>query len=137
MTNKTKGILCRVGSGLLGAGVPLAATVSQFDFFVQRSDTTISAIGIIALIIGAVSFKGAVIKFFKTPTALKLWLVFFVLAVLVEPIIYQVKIIAIFGLAAQGVCIPIDLLGNKHYPVNPTVQDLAKQIAEANNGEKQ
>lgn len=136
MKNKTKSMLCRVGSGVIGAGLPIAVLCTQFDFFVQRSETTVSAIGIIAVIIGAVSFKDALIKFFKTPTALKLWLVVFVFAVLIEPIIYQFKIVALFGLAGQGISIPLDLLSKKFDPPKTNLEDLAGQVAEAMKNEK-
>lgn len=136
MSNKTKSILCKVGSGVVGAGLPIAVLCTQFDFFIQRSETTVSAIGIIALIIGAVSFKDALLKFFKTPTALKLWLIVFVFAVLVEPIIYQMKVVAMFGLAAQGICIPIDILAKKYDPKSPDLKNLAEQLAEAMKHEK-
>lgn len=114
MQPKTKAVLCRASSGLIGAGVPIAVLLCQYDFIVQRADTTISAVGVIALIVGAVSFKDTILKFIKSPNALKVWAILFVLAILVSNIIEQVIVVSLFGLIAQGACVPLNILDKKY-----------------------
>lgn len=112
--NRVKAWACRISSGVLAAGTPIAVILLSPEMYFFKPESSMSAIALMAVILGAVSLKNTILKFFKTPSALKIWAVLFVLLYICQPIIHNLLVLSAFALAAQGVCVPLNMLDKKY-----------------------
>ena len=96
--NTYKGI-----STALTFGTPIITLLSCGDFFVKRSETTISATGIFVVLLVLLFAKDKLVEYFKAPSALILSSVMLVLILLIEHIIAPMKIVCIATMVASGI----------------------------------
>lgn len=90
-------------STALTIGTPIATLASCGEFFVHRSDTTISAAGVFLFLIVAMLFKDKIAEKWKTPCAFVLSLSIFVLLVMVENIMLPIKYVCLATMIATGI----------------------------------
>ena len=96
--NTFKGI-----STLLTIGTPIITLACCGDFFVQRSETAISAAGVFAILIALLFAKDKIAEKIKTPSAFILSAAVLVIIVVVENIILPMKYVCIATMIASGV----------------------------------
>lgn len=96
--NTFKGI-----STLLTIGTPIITLACCGDFFVQRSETAISAAGVFAILIALLFAKDKLAEKIKTPSAFIISAAVLVIIVVVENIILPMKYVCIATMIASGV----------------------------------
>lgn len=89
-------------STALTIGTPIVTLACCGDFFVHRSDTSISAAGMFALFIVVLLFKDKFAENFKMPSAFILSSVMFILLLMVEKIMLPMKYVCIATMIATG-----------------------------------
>ena len=90
-------------STLLTIGTPIVTLSCCGDFFIHRTDTSISAAGMFVLILLIGLFKDKLAENFKMPSAFILSTVCLVLVCLVENIMIPIKYVCIATMIATGV----------------------------------
>lgn len=90
-------------STVLSVGTPIVTMACCGDFFIHRSDTAISAAGVFAILIASLFFKDKIAENFKSPSALVVSIVVFILTLLVENLTYPIKAVCIATIAACGI----------------------------------
>lgn len=96
--NTFKGI-----STLLTIGTPIITLACCGDFFVQRSETAISAAGVFAILIALLFAKDKLAEKIKSPSAFIISAAVLVIIVVVENIILPMKYVCIATMIASGV----------------------------------
>lgn len=96
--NTFKGI-----STLLTIGTPIITLACCGDFFVQRSETAISAAGVFAILIALLFAKDKLAEKIKTPSAFIISAAVLVIIVVVENILLPMKYVCIATMIASGV----------------------------------
>lgn len=94
---------CKGVSTALTIGTPIVTLACCGNFFIHRSDTSISAAGMFALFIVILLFKDKFAENFKMPSAFILSSVMFILLLMVEKIILPIKYVCITTMIATGV----------------------------------
>jgi hypothetical protein len=108
MKNATKGKILKWLAIGIDVGVPLAATLSQFPLWVDRSTaSTISGLSLVLIAFACIPFYRQIREYFKSPSAPVLWTVLFLLFTVLENISSEIKVICFFGAIANyiGSCI--------------------------------
>lgn len=103
MKNVAKYNTFKAISTVLTIGTPAITLLCCGDFFVHRSDTAMSAAGILALILSLFFAKDKLAENFKMPAPAIICLILLVLVIMIENIMYPVKIVLIATLCATGV----------------------------------
>lgn len=103
MTDVAKYNTCKGVSTGLTFGAPLITAACMGDFFKQQPSTAISGAAVFAILLAALLAKDKVAEKFKAPSALIVAIVAFVFCVIVESILYPVKVIAFVTIIACGV----------------------------------
>lgn len=103
MGNVAKYNICKGVSTALTLGTPAVTLLCCGDFFVHRSDTAMSAAGMLVLILSLFFAKDKLAENFKVPAPAVLCAALLVLVVMIENIIFPVKIVLIATLCATGV----------------------------------
>lgn len=102
MKNATKGTIIKASALVLDVAAPLAATCSQFPFWVEKSSAaTVSGLFIVFAILSAIPFIKQIKDYFKSPSAWSLWLVLAAVTLAVRHVIEQMTLIALVGAAAN------------------------------------
>ena len=96
--NTFKGI-----STLLTIGTPIITLACCGDFFVQRSETAISAAGVFAILIALLFAKDKLAEKLKSPSAFIVSAAVLVIIVVVENILLPMKYVCIATMIASGV----------------------------------
>ena len=96
--NTFKGI-----STLLTIGTPIITLACCGDFFVQRSETAISAAGVFAILIALLFAKDKLAEKIKSPSAFIISAAVLVIIVVVENILLPMKYVCIATMIASGV----------------------------------
>lgn len=96
--NTFKGI-----STALTVGTPIATLFACGDMFVHRSETAISAAGIVGIIILMCIFKDKIAEKWKVPSAFVLSAAIFILTLLLEHIVIPVRYVCLTTMIATGV----------------------------------
>lgn len=96
--NTFKGI-----STLLTIGTPIITLACCGDFFVQRSETAISAAGVFAILIALLFAKDKLAEKIKSPSAFIVSAAVLVIIVVVENILLPMKYVCIATMIASGV----------------------------------
>ena len=89
-------------STVLTVGTPIATLLCCGDMFVHRSDTAISVAGIFAAIIMLLIFKDKIAENWKMPSALVTSIVILVFTLLIEKILFPIKLVCITTIAATS-----------------------------------
>ena len=98
MTNRTKGNIIKAGAVLLDVTVPLAATLTQFPIWVEKSsEATISGLFLVFALLSCIPFIKQIKEFFKSPSVWVLWVVLLVLFVCLRNIIDEMVVVCFFG----------------------------------------
>jgi predicted MFS family arabinose efflux permease len=125
MTSATKGkILCGLALAI-DVGVPLAATLSQFHVWVDRSADAavagvfLSGLSIALILVCFIPAFRQIKEYLKSPSAPFLWTVLFVLFAILESIASEIKIICFFGMLAN-------LLGASLYKIGKNMEEKEK-----------
>ena len=96
--NTFKGI-----STLLTIGTPIITLACCGDFFVQRSETAISAAGVFAILIALLFAKDKLAEKIKSPSAFIISAAVLIIIVVVENILLPMKYVCIATMIASGV----------------------------------
>lgn len=103
MTKVAKYNLYKGISTALTFGTPLITTLCLGSFFKKQPSTAISGTAIFAILLSLLFMKDKIAEKFKSPTALIVAILAFVFCVVVEAIIYPVKVISLMTIIACGV----------------------------------
>ena len=98
MKNSAKGRLLK-GIGLtVDVAAPLAATVSQFPLWIERSSSaTVSGLFLLFAFLSCIPFWRQIKAFMKSPSAPLLWSVLFVLFLALRNIVDEMLIVCLVG----------------------------------------
>lgn len=110
MTDVAKYNACKGVSTGLTFGAPLITAACLGDFFKQQPSTAISGAALFAVLLSVLLAKDKIAEKFKAPSALIIAVAAFAFCVVVESILYPVKVISFVTIIACG----IDELTFKH-----------------------
>ncbi len=103
MKNTTKGKICKISAVAIDVAAPLAATLSQFPIWVDKSSTaTISGLFLVFAFLSAIPFMKQIKAYLKSPSAWSMWCIFLVLFVALRNIIDQMLVVCLVGLIANA-----------------------------------
>lgn len=98
MTNRTKGTILKASAITLDVGGPLAATLSQFPIWVDRSSSaTVSGLFLILAFLSALPFWRQIKAWIKSPSVPVLWLVLTIFFVALRNIVDEMLIVCVVG----------------------------------------
>lgn len=103
MSNISKYNIYKGVSSVATFGTPIVTLACCGDFLRHRSETTISAAGLLVLILVLFFVKDKIFDNFKTPPAVVLSFLLFIFIVLIEHIILPMKIVCIATMIVSGV----------------------------------
>lgn len=103
MTNIAKYNTYKGISTGLTFGTPIIAAACLGDFFVQSPEAAMSGTAVFAVLLAALFAKDKVAERFKAPSALIVALIVFIFCVVVENILFPLKIVSAVTMAACGV----------------------------------
>ena len=103
MKNTTKGKICKITALTVDVAAPLAATISQFPIWVDKSSAaTISGLFLVFAFLSAIPFMKQIKAYLKSPSAWSMWCIILVLFVALRNIIDQMLIVCLVGLIANA-----------------------------------
>lgn len=104
MKNITKGKIIKCTAIGVDVVAPLAATLSQFPIWVEKSSAaTVSGLFLVFAFLSVVPFMKQLRQWLKSPSVFVLWCVFLVLFVVLRNIIDQMLIICLVGAVGNGI----------------------------------
>lgn len=104
MTNATKGKTIKGAALMIDVTAPLAATISQFPIWVEKSSSaTISGLFLVFALLSIIPFINRIKKWMQSPSVPVLWAVFFAIVTLLRNIIDQMWIICAVGVISNCV----------------------------------
>ena len=113
MTNKTKGRILKVIALTIDVSVPLAATLSQFPLWVEKSpEATMSGLFILFAFLSCLPFIKQIKDYFRSPSIWVVWVVLLVLFICLRSIIDQMVVVCFFGAVSNVIGAGIYKLGN-------------------------
>lgn len=102
MRNVTKGKVIKTSALVLDVAAPLAATLSQFPFWVQKSSAaTVSGCFVVFALLSAIPLIRVFKEYLKSPAAWLIWTFLTVFVLALRVIIDQMAIICVVGLVAN------------------------------------
>ncbi len=97
-----KPVLLRIGAVILQIGLPFLPLIIKHDFIVFKdAQTVLSGFSVLILIVSSPILAKTLQGRTMTPTVTKLWVAVLAVCLLLEPLIYQLKIIAALGAAGN------------------------------------
>lgn len=115
MKRTTKGKIFKISAIVLDVGAPLAATVSQFPVWVDRSaGATVSGLFVLFAFLSAIPFFKQIKAYFKSPSAWLMWCIIFVALIALRAIIDEILVICAIGALANIVGAGLYKLGDKY-----------------------
>lgn len=93
MTFVAKYNLYKAVSTVLTVGTPIISLASCSQLFIHRSDTSISAAGVFALLFAVLFFKDKLLENLKMPSPFVISVVGLIFIVMIESILYPIKIV--------------------------------------------
>lgn len=93
MTFVAKYNLYKAVSTVLTVGTPIISLASCSQLFIHRSETSISAAGVFALLFAVLFFKDKLLENLKMPSPFVISVVGLVIIMMIESIIYPIKIV--------------------------------------------
>ncbi len=98
MKNSTKGKIIKATALVIDVAAPLAATISQFPVWVDKSAAaTMSGLFVCFALLSIVPFLKQIKMWLASPSAWSMWCVFTVIFLVLRNIIDQMTIIAVIG----------------------------------------
>jgi hypothetical protein len=114
MKNSVKGNIFKIVAILIDVGAPLAATLTQFPVWVERSsEATFSGVFLLLSFLSCLPFIKAIKAFFKSPSVWVMWLIFFVGLYVLNSIINEMIIVCFVGLVANCIGAILYKVGRK------------------------
>lgn len=102
MRRTTKGKILKISALVLDVGTPLAATMTQFPMWINRSaGATVSGTFVLFALLSAIPFFKQIKAFFKSPSVWVMWIIMFVVLVVLREIIDEMVIICFAGALAN------------------------------------
>lgn len=130
MKNTTKSKICKITAIGVDVAAPLAATISQFPIWVDKSSSaTISGLFLVFAFLSSIPFMKQIKAYLKSPSAWSMWCIFLVLFIALRNIIDQMVIIALVGLLSNACGEGIYKLG-EHYGGLPDSETDENQTTE-------
>lgn len=122
LTPGQKHWLSLIGAYLASVGVPIMTCVFVFPTqIVEETRMTVGASLIITAIISVSVFRNKLKKLFENYTVIMAWGVIFLLAMLLDQFVYEMKIISLVGLGANVAATPL-------FKISETNGEIAKAI---------
>lgn len=113
MKNVTKGKVLKVTAIVVDVAAPFGATLSQFPVWVEKSsEATVSGLFLVCAFLSCIPFLRQINEYMKSPAAVVMWAVFFVLFAALRNIIDQMVIVCFIGLLANGIGAILYKVGN-------------------------
>lgn len=103
MENVAKYNMFKAISTIATIGTPIVTLALSSDFFVHRSDTSISAAGVFAILIAALFAKDKLAENFKIPSPFVTCAITLVIVLMIESIITPIKIVCVATLISTGI----------------------------------
>lgn len=117
MKRTTKGKIFKISALVLDVGAPLAATVSQFPVWVDRSaGATVSGLFVLFALLSAIPFFKQIKTYFKSPSVWVMWCIILVALVALRAIIDEMIVICLIGAAANVIGAGLYKLGDHFDP---------------------
>lgn len=117
MKRTTKGKIFKISALVLDVGAPLAATVSQFPVWVDRSaGATVSGLFVLFALLSAIPFFKQIKAYFKSPSVWVMWCIIFVALIALRAIIDEMLVICAIGALANVIGAGLYKLGDKYDP---------------------
>lgn len=117
MKRTTKGKIFKISALVLDVGAPLAATVSQFPVWVDRSaGATVSGLFVLFALLSAIPFFKQIKAYFKSPSVWVMWCIILVALVALRAIIDEMIVICLIGAAANVIGAGLYKLGDHFDP---------------------
>lgn len=117
MQRTTKGKICKISALVLDVGAPLAATISQFPVWVDRSaEVTISGLFVLFAFLSLIPFFKQIKAYFKSPSAWVMWCIILVALIALRAIIDEIIVICIIGALANVIGAGLYKLGDHFDP---------------------
>lgn len=124
MKNTTKSKICKITAIGVDVAAPLAATISQFPIWVDKSSSaTISGLFLVFAFLSSIPFMKQIKAYLKSPSAWSMWCIFLVLFIALRNIIDQMVIIALVGLLSNACGEGIYKLGEHYGNLSDTETD--------------
>lgn len=112
MLHRSKGRIIKAFALTIDVGVPLAATISQFPIWIERSsDSTVSGLFVLFTLLSFIPFWRQLKSLFHSPSAPMLWTLLFVVFLTLRSIIDEMLIIAFCGMISNVVGVGLYKLG--------------------------
>lgn len=122
LTPGQKHWLSLIGAYLASVGVPIMTCVFVFPTqIVEETRMTVGASLIITAIISVSVFRNKLKKLFENYTVIMAWGVVFLLAMLLDQFVYEMKVISLVGLGANIAATPL-------FKISETNGEIAKAI---------
>lgn len=122
LTPRQKHWLSLIGAYLASVGVPIMTCVFVFPTqIVEETRMSVGASLIITAIVSVSVFRNKLKKLFENYTVIMAWGVIFLLAMLLDQFVYEMKIISLVGLGANVAATPL-------FKISETNADIAKAI---------
>lgn len=113
MKNRTKGNIIKTAALALDVGAPLAATLTQFPLWIQKSsEATMSGLCLVFVLLSCLPFLKQIKEYFKSPSSWMIFTVLFFLFVMLRNIIDQMLVVTFVGMVANILGAGIYALGN-------------------------
>ena len=113
MTTKTKGTILKVSAITLDVGAPLAATLSQFPIWVERSSSaTVSGLFLLFAFLSAIPFWRQLKSWLKSPSAPILWIALVIFFVALRNIVDEMLLVCIVGAISNIIGAGLYKIGN-------------------------
>lgn len=113
MRNVTKAKVIKTSALVLDVAAPLAATLSQFPIWVERSSAaTVSGCFVVFALLSAIPLFRVVKEYLKSPAAWLIWTFMTVFVLALRVIIDQMAIICLVGLIANLCGAGLHKIGN-------------------------
>lgn len=104
MKNSTKGRIIKTSAIVLDVSVPLAATLTQFPIWVDRSsDATVSGLFLIFAFLSCLPFIKQIKAYFKSPAVWVVWTVLLILFICLRNIINEMIVVCFAGVISNAV----------------------------------
>ncbi len=113
MRNVTKAKVIKTSALVLDVAAPLAATLSQFPIWVERSSAaTVSGCFVVFALLSAIPLMRVIKEYLKSPAAWLVWTFMTVFVLALRVIIDQMAIICLVGLMANLCGAGLHKIGN-------------------------
>ena len=114
MKNTTKGRLLMALAVLLDVGAPLAATLTQFPIWIDRSaEATFSGMFVVLGFISILPFLKQIKAYFRSPAIWTVWLILFLLFFAMRSIVNEMIIVCFVGFVANLIGTIVYRMGKK------------------------